>query len=108
MRGYTLDDGVFDSGLIARNELRAPSAPLLGRLAKGLQDGVQPFAFVDAAYGKNDFTHADASPVSAGLGADYQLGRHLTANLAAAFALKHDGLTRSGQFRLESRVALTF
>jgi hypothetical protein len=46
--------------------------------------------------------------VSAGLGADYQLGRHLTANLAAAWALKSEGYTKAGGFRLESRVATTF
>ena len=108
VRGYTLDDGVFDSGVVARNELHAPSGPLIGRLAKGLQDGVQPFAFVDTGYGKNEYTHADSSPIGAGLGADYQLGRHLTANLSAAWALKREGMTRSGQFRLESRVALSF
>jgi hemolysin activation/secretion protein len=108
VRGYTLDDGVFDSGVVARNELRAPSGPLFGRLAGGVQDVVQPFAFVDAGYGKNDYTRADSSPIGAGLGADYQFGRHLTANLAAAWALKSEGLTRSGQFRLESHVAMSF
>ncbi len=108
VRGYTLDDGVFDSGVVARNELRAPSGPLFGRLARGVQDGVQPFAFLDAGYGKNDYTRADSSPVGAGLGADYQFGRHLTANLAAAWALKPEGMTRSGQFRLESHVAMSF
>jgi hemolysin activation/secretion protein len=108
VRGYTLDDGVFDSGLLARNELRAPSEPLLSKAVKGVQDGVQPFAFIDAGWAKNEYTHADASPVGAGFGADYQLGRHLAADLTTAWALKHEGLTRSGQFRLESRVTLSF
>jgi hemolysin activation/secretion protein len=108
VRGYTLDDGVFDSGVLARNELRASSGPLLSRVVKGVQDGVQPFAFVDAGWAKNEYTHADASPVGAGFGADYQLGRHLTADLTTAWALKQEGLTRSGQFRLESRVTLTY
>jgi hemolysin activation/secretion protein len=108
VRGYTLDDGVFDSGILTRNELRAPSGLLLGRVVKGVQDGVQPFAFIDAGWAKNEYTHADASPIGAGLGADYQLGRHLTADLTTAWALKQEGLTKSGQFRLESRVTLTF
>ena len=108
VRGYTLDDGVFDSGLVSRNELRAPTLAVLANLRKGLVDQLSPFAFVDAGYGKNEYTHADSTPIGAGFGADYQLGPHLSANLTTAWALKHEGLTRSGQFRLESRVALSF
>ncbi|MHB8285085.1 MAG: ShlB/FhaC/HecB family hemolysin secretion/activation protein [Caulobacteraceae bacterium] len=108
VRGYTLDDGVFDSGVLARNELRAPGFPVLGRLGSAFTDQISPFGFVDAGYGKNAYTRMDSSPVSAGLGADYQLSRHLTANLAAAWALKSEGYTKAGGFRLESRVATTF
>ena len=108
MRGYTLDDGVFDSGVLARNELRTPTLAVLANLRKGVADQLSPFAFVDAGYGKNEYTHADSTPIGAGLGADYQLGQHLRANLTTAWALKHEGLTHAGQFRLESRVALSF
>ena len=108
VRGYTLDDGVFDSGLVMRNELHVPPLPLLSRLDKRLADALAPFGFVDAAYGRNEYTRADAAPVGAGVGTDYQLGPHLIANLAAAWALRSEGLTRPGQFRLESRVALQF
>ena len=108
VRGYTLDDGVFDSGLVARNELRTPTLAVLANLRRGLADQLSPFAFVDAGYGKNEYTHADSSPIGAGFGADYQFGQHLSANLTTAWALKHEGLTRSGQFRLESRMALSF
>ena len=108
VRGYTLDDGVFDSGLVARNELRAPAVPVLGRLGNGVPDQLAPFVFFDAAYGRNLYTRADSTPLGTGLGADYQLGRHLSAGLTAAWALKSEGLTRPGRFRLESRVALSF
>ena len=114
VRGYTQDDGVFDSGILARNELHAPASPLLGRLGVGVADQVAPFAFIDAGYGKNEYAaktllkHADESPVGAGLGADYQLGARLTAGLSAAWALKPAGATHAGQFRLESRVAVSF
>jgi hemolysin activation/secretion protein len=108
VRGYTLDDGVFDSGVAARNELRTPTFPLLAHFNKAFTDVISPFAFIDAGYGKNDYTHADSSPIGAGLGADYQFGRHLTANLAAAWATKPEGLTHAGQLRLESRIALSF
>ena len=36
------------------------------------------------------------------------VGQHLSANLTTARALKHEGLTRSGPFRPESRLAQTF
>jgi hemolysin activation/secretion protein len=108
VRGYTLDDGVFDSGVAARNELRTPTFPLLAHFNKAFTDVISPFAFIDAGYGKNDYTHADSSPIGAGLGADYQFGRHLTANLAAAWATKPEGLTHAGQLRLESHIALSF
>ena len=108
VRGYTLDDGVFDSGVLVRNELRTPTLSVLANQGRGLADQLSPFAFVDAGYGKNEYTHADSTPVGAGLGADYQLGPHLSANLTTAWALKHEGLTRSGQFRMESRLALSF
>ncbi len=109
VRGYTLDDGVFDSSLVARNELRTPSFPVIGRVfRKAPADALSPFAFVDAAYGKNDYTHGDESPIGAGFGADYQFGEHLNGGLTTAWALKHEGFTRSGQFRLESRIVLSY
>jgi hemolysin activation/secretion protein len=108
VRGYTLDDGVFDSALLARNELRAPGFSVVGRVDHALADQLSPYLFTDAGYGKNEYTHGDGSPVGAGLGADYQLGQHLVGNLTTAWALKGEGLTRAGQFRLESRVSLTF
>ena len=112
VRGYTLDDGVFDSAVLARNEVRTPSFALLQNLPGGLfkktADQLSPFVFADAGYGKNEYTHADSSPVGAGLGTDYQMGSHLSANITTAWALKSEGLTHAGQFRLESRVALSF
>ena len=50
----------------------------------------------------------DAPAAGAGFGPDDQLGQHLGANPTTACALEHEGLTRASQFRLESRVALTF
>jgi hemolysin activation/secretion protein len=108
VRGYTLDDGVFDSAVISRNELRAPAFPMLGRAGMGVDDQVSPYLFLDAGYGKNQRANVAASPVSAGLGADYQLGPHLTASLLGAWAVNAVGMTRGGEARLESRVAVSF
>ena len=107
VRGYTLDDGAFDTALISRNEIRAPGLSLLGRLG-GPADQLSPFVFVDAGFGKDQRTGVTASPVSTGLGADYQLASHLSASIDGAWALNHVGMTRNGEARLESRVTITF
>ena len=107
VRGYTLDDGAFDAGLVSRNELRTPSFALLGRSGR-VADQLSPYVFVDAGYGKDRSTKADAAPVSAGLGADYQLTTHLTATLDGAWAMRSVGYTRSGDARLDSRITFSF
>ena len=107
VRGYTLDDGAFDTGLISRNELRGPSTTLLGH-THWATDLVSPFVFVDAGYGKDQRTKADAAPVSAGLGADYQLSTQFAASIDGAWALRDVGLTKAGDVRLESRLTATF
>ena len=107
VRGYTLDDGAFDAGLVSRNELRTPAFPLLGR-ATAIPDQLSPYVFLDAGYGKDQRTKADAAPISTGLGADYQLGAHLAASVDGAWALRSVGFTKSGDARLETRVTLSF
>jgi hemolysin activation/secretion protein len=107
VRGYTLDDGAFDAGVLSRNELRAPSFALLGRTGR-VSDQLSPYVFLDAGYGKDRSTKIDAAPISTGLGADYQLTTHLTATLDGAWALRSVGYTRSGDARLESRVTFSF
>ena len=103
VRGYTLDDGAFDSGVISRNELRMPAFSAAG----GVRNQLSPYVFLDAGYGKGRRSHADAAPVSTGLGADGQFGP-LTASLDAAWALRRVGATRSGAARIEGRVTLSF
>lgn len=107
VRGYTLDDGAFDTALVSRNELRAPAMSVVGR-AGGPPDQLSPFAFIDAGYGKIERAGKDAAPVSTGLGADYQLGAHFSASLDGAWALRSVGATRQGGARIETRVTVTF
>jgi hemolysin activation/secretion protein len=107
VRGYTLDDGAFDAGLVSRNELRMPSFALFGRTRR-VTDMLSPYVFVDAGYGKDRVTKTDAAPVSTGLGADYQLSTHVTATIDGAWALRNVGYTRLGDARLESRVMFSF
>lgn len=107
VRGYTLDDGAFDSAVVFRNELRAPSFTAMR------PDQVSPYAFVDAGYGDSGFSVSQGAykavyPVSTGLGLDYQFGAHFSASLDGAWALTTAGLTPAGTVRLESRVTLSF
>jgi hemolysin activation/secretion protein len=107
VRGYTIDDGAFDTGLVSRNELRAPSMSLVKKSGP-MTDNVSPFAFVDVGWARDNFTKADAVPISAGLGADYQLGALLNANLSVAHALRDVGVTRSGDWMLNARVTISY
>lgn len=107
VRGYTLDDGAFDTGVVSRNELRSPGFALLGYHG-GVADQAQAYVFADAGYGKDMRTRTSAAPVSTGVGLDYQLTAHATASLDGAWALRTVGATRDGDGRLEARVGLSF
>jgi hemolysin activation/secretion protein len=105
VRGYNLDDGAFDSGLVWRNELRAPSLSLLrGRWA----DELSPYAFVDASYGWVVGDRFEEHPVSAGLGADYALGRTIDAALSVGYAFTDAIETRVGDVRIQARVTIAY
>ena len=101
VRGYTLDDGAFDTALISRNELRALAFTLSF-------SQMSPYVFVDAGYGKDRRTKAEAAPVSTGVGLDCQVAKRLTATLDGAWALRSVGSTHSGDVLLETRIALSF
>lgn len=107
VRGYTPDDGSFDAGAVLRNELRLPPMALLG--ATGLlADQLTPFVFVDAGFGRDQALDTDLTVVSAGFGTDYRIGRHFSAGLNSAWALR-DGLrTQAGDWRVQARATVTF
>jgi hemolysin activation/secretion protein len=107
VRGYTLDDGAFDTALVLRNELRAPSFSLL-HLTGRFADQASPYLFVDTGYGRDHGARVADHMASTGLALDYQLGAHLSATLDGAWALRSAGLTKAGDARLESRVTISF
>ena len=107
VRGYTLDDGAFDDSIVSRNELRAPPLALLqshGPLAGALS----PYAFLDGALGSSHAVKGTAHPASTGVGADYQMGGHLTASASAAYDLSNGLETRRGDWVVQGRVSLSF
>lgn len=107
VRGYSLDDGAFDSALILRNTVQGPSFRLLpARL--GIADALQPRLFLDAGYGHSRALHVDVTAVSVGLGADYRLASALQLSGDAACALHAAPFTRSGDCRIEGRLTLSY
>jgi hemolysin activation/secretion protein len=120
VRGYTLDDATADRGLYLRNELRPPPVSVLDRLAPAwrVQDQLAPFVFADYGTGHIDgaaVTSDSGSSLartytlaSAGLGFDYQLGRHVTANALVGCALHDAILTHAGSCRGQARIFFSF
>lgn len=122
-RGYTLDDGSVDAGFVLRNELRAPSVPLLGRLGlKDLpaigaaQDTLSPFAFVDVSYGHNYNLDAlvgldekaDTTLVGLGAGFDYTLAANLQVGGVVGVALTDGPETDRGTVTGQMRIIASF
>jgi hemolysin activation/secretion protein len=107
VRGYTLDDGAYDSAVVFRNELRPPAFQL-STSHWPVGDEISPFAFVDAGYGTQRVTRQHLHPASIGLGADDQLGGHIYFSVTGAYALSNAILARKGDVRLESRATFTF
>jgi hemolysin activation/secretion protein len=117
-RGYVLDDASVDSGFYWRNELRLPSAALLGHLGalKGVQDELSPYAFLDIGYGYNYGYDGVLGPVSAlttrmagiGAGLDYRLGAQIQASFVAGYALSSAGQTAAGDWTLQGRLFVSY
>ena len=98
-----LDDGAYDTGVVMRNELRVANfsqtyGPVL----------VSPFGFVDAAYGKDEFTGDDITPVSVGVGVDIRLFDRATLSTTAGYALNDAIDTQSGDWRTDVRLTAAF
>ncbi|MGC1303691.1 MAG: ShlB/FhaC/HecB family hemolysin secretion/activation protein [Caulobacteraceae bacterium] len=107
VRGFTLDDGSYDSAIVSRNELRTPTFQLLG--LRGLAaDQLSPYAFVDAADGASRVIKTSIQPSSIGVGTDYQLGSHLSASATVARAMSAGLRTREGDWLVQSRVTVSF
>lgn len=115
VRGYTLDDGAYDEGIVARNELRAPPFGVLSLLSSSdkpgdswLSDVLAPYAFVDIGVGHLRTAHKTENAGSVGLGADYSLDGILSASIDGAYAFENAPFTKSGALRVDARVTMTY
>ncbi|WP_443751328.1 ShlB/FhaC/HecB family hemolysin secretion/activation protein [Asticcacaulis solisilvae] len=102
VRGYTLDNGAFDTALVVRNELRGPAK------SWGVSAQVTPLFFVDAGYGRDNAARETRGVASAGAGAEVHLTRHVMMNIDAACALAPDQATRAGSWLAHANVNVAF
>lgn len=105
VRAYSSEDGSFDAGIVWRNELQLPSVSLL---PDGAADRLAPFFYFDAGRGFDRVTKSKTTAASLGLGANYSLGRTLSASLSVGRALKDAASTRSGDYRVQARLSLSY
>ncbi|MEN6543984.1 ShlB/FhaC/HecB family hemolysin secretion/activation protein [Parvibaculum sp.] len=107
IRGYNSDDGSFDTGVLTRNEVRLPTFNALGRFTT-LQDNALPYVFFDAGYAKDRFDGSSLTPMSAGAGLAYSIGRNFSASVDGAYAM-HDAMdTKSGDWRAEVKLTVSY
>lgn len=102
VRGYTLENGAFDTALIVRNELRMPGKSL------GNSTQVNPFLFVDMGYGRDNAVRLATALASTGAGAEVRLTRYVSLNVNAACALTPDKTTRAGRWLVHSNLSVAF
>lgn len=115
VRGYNYDDVSVDSGVIWRNELRLPAiSPLAGLMKREGwpqvlgQESLSTFVFADIGFGIDQTTNKSATLAGLGVGFDYSLAKHLTANLITGVALRDAGATRAGDWNVQASVSARF
>lgn len=96
VRGYTLDDGAFDSVLILRNELHFPKSAL------------SPYLFVDAGQGRDNAARTTSALYSSGIGAQLRLTRHLMIDIDAARAFNESRDGQTGDWRIHTNLTVAF
>lgn len=107
IRGYSSDDGSFDTGITTRNELQLPGFNILGGVSD-IRDRVSPYIFLDAGYARDRFTGASVTPISTGAGFNYGLGNNLSTAVDVAYALRDAIQTERDDLRLEARITISY
>lgn len=103
VRGYSLDDGAFDRGLVVRNELRAAALnTTVGAVS------LASYAFLDAGWGKDEATSKESNPLSTGLGLDLRVAEHFSLAATGGYAWNNAPATGDGDWRLDVRLTAAF
>lgn len=103
VRGYSLDDGAFDRGLVVRNELRAA---VFNKTFSHVS--VAPYAFLDAGWGKDKATSKESNPLSTGLGLDLRIANRVSVATTAGYAWNDAPATKDGDWRVDVRLTAAF
>lgn len=106
VRGYSLDDGAWDDGVVLRDELHAPPIPLvrLGSFATSLSGRV----FVDYGFGRSEAARRNINAASVGLGADLRIGALAVASVDVSRALVDGKVTRTDDLHLDARLTIAY
>ena len=106
VRGYTLDDGAWDDGLVLRDELHAPTVTLVRRDAFVVD--VAPMAFLDLGYGHDDGGGPQSRIASVGVGADFRVAPTAIVTLDVSDPLISAKSTQAGDTRLDVRLSVAY
>ena len=112
VRGYTTDDGGFDSAILMRNTLYLP-AVRVGPRDNPVSGALRPYLFADGGRGRNRAS-AGGGPVdrltafSFGSGMNYRVRSNLSGTLEAARALKDGPFTKAGNWRVHASLTLSY
>ena len=105
VRGYSLDDGAWDDGLVLRNTL---NSPLLrngeGRFIPALGGRV----YADYGFGRDEAFRHNVSVASVGAGADLHIGAYAVGSVDISCPLIDASITRAGDIHIDARVTFTY
>ena len=102
VRGYLLDDGAYDSGLILRNSLY--TKPVLF----GDRGAVSPFVSTDLGYGANRRGGDEETFASVGGGFDFRMGGNFHGSLYGAVPLTDQKASKSGDVNVMFRIGIQY
>jgi hemolysin activation/secretion protein len=102
VRGYVADDGTFDTGVIARSELRLARWSSAGDPSTAFV--LQPYVFADGGYAMTMHDSVAVGALSAGVGFDFALGTNLAGTVNAAHVLRDAPASSAGDWGVDFKV----
>jgi hemolysin activation/secretion protein len=106
VRGYTLDDGAWDDGVVLRNALNSPVVQIArtGPFSPTFTGRV----FADYGFGRNEAARFSVNVASVGLGADVRVRTNAVASADVSWPLIDARYTRAGDAHLDARLTLAY
>ena len=92
--------------MLLRDELHGPT--FTSPHAAGVAIAIEPRAFLDYGFGRDDAARLGVNEVSLGVGGDIRLGRLAVVSLDAAMPLRDARVTRAGTPQFDMRVSVAY